>query len=128
MEKKVPSETAKSEKEAASSRPGLKRRRRRLGFAAVFSIAVACLVFFVLALALSGRTVPVPEFARPSRAKAGTAMYVGTIISCLLGFPIRNQHRNPPLIISVVVSIVLNKVSLFQKRTDDDPSCEQDIE
>ncbi|MEL7150142.1 MAG: DUF3971 domain-containing protein [Pseudomonadota bacterium] len=64
MEKKVPSETAEPNTEPAPPRAKARRRRRRMGFAALFSIAVACLVFFVLALALSGRTVPVPEFAR----------------------------------------------------------------
>ena len=35
------------------------------------------------------------------------------------GFPGRNQHWNPPLTNSVVVSLFLTKVLLFQKRTNE---------
>ena len=65
MEKKAPAETAAPEPSAPPPRPQRGRKKKgRLGFAALFSIFVACLVFFVLTLALTGRTVPVPAIAR----------------------------------------------------------------
>ena len=44
--------------------PVRKRRRRRWSFVTVLSLSVACLVFFVLFLAVSGRAVPVPDRVR----------------------------------------------------------------
>ncbi len=65
MEKKAPEDKDNtSEPKAQPARPNRKAARRGLGFAGVFSLLVAGLVFFVLALALSGRTIPVPELAR----------------------------------------------------------------
>ena len=60
MEKKPQAD--KQDAEAPKQR--VKRKRRRFGFAAIFSLAVAGLVFFVLSLALTGRTLPVPEVLR----------------------------------------------------------------
>ncbi|MGR3513371.1 MAG: YhdP family protein [Paracoccaceae bacterium] len=64
MEKKAPDESAASQTPARPPRQRASRKRRRSGFVPAFSLIVACLVFFVLALALTGRTVPVPEFLR----------------------------------------------------------------
>ncbi len=54
------------EKEANPSAPAKPRRQRqkRIRWTSVFSLTVATLVFVVLALALSGRTVPVPDALR----------------------------------------------------------------
>lgn len=66
MEKKAPEETEKPPE--AKAAPVRRKRRSKgrsgLGFAGYFSLFVAGVVFFVLALAVSGRTVPVPDFAR----------------------------------------------------------------
>ncbi len=59
MQKKEP-DTNEATSEDARTPEG--RKRRGLGFAGFFSLLVAGLVFFVLALALSGRTLPVPDF------------------------------------------------------------------
>ncbi len=64
MEKKAPTEATEVAKPAPARKPVRTQKRRGLGFAAFFSLFVACLVFFVLSLALSGRTVPVPELLR----------------------------------------------------------------
>ena len=73
MEKKVP-EAQDEAGEAEVPNPAPKRRarkRRGLGFAGFFSLLVACFVFFVLALALSGRTIAVPELARAKLEEKG---------------------------------------------------------
>ncbi len=44
----------------------IKRRKSRAGLGTMFSLVVACIVFGVLALSLSGRSVAVPEFLRAS--------------------------------------------------------------
>jgi hypothetical protein len=43
---------------------GRRKRRGRIGLATVFSLSVAAVVFFVLALALTGRSIPVPDAIR----------------------------------------------------------------
>ena len=77
MEKKAPAETDAPETSADRVRPAPRRKTRGLGLAAIFSLVVAGLVFFVLALALTGRTVPVPEFARDKLEDAVNARLDG---------------------------------------------------
>lgn len=64
MEKKPPTDAAEAEVPTPGPAKRQRRRRRRLGFAGVFSLLVAGLVFFVLSLSLTGRTVAVPEILR----------------------------------------------------------------
>ncbi len=64
MEKKAPDVASESPDDAPPKRPKARRKRRGFRFAAVFSVAVACLVFFVLSLSLSGRTLPVPDMVK----------------------------------------------------------------
>lgn len=45
-------------------RAAKQRRKRRVRWTSVFTLSVAGLTFFVLALALSGQTVPMPDYVR----------------------------------------------------------------
>lgn len=58
------SETGKNGKPPESGRASRARGRLRAGLGLVLSLAVAGLVIGVLALVLSGRSLPLPEFAR----------------------------------------------------------------
>ena len=67
------------EQTEAPERPANKpRRQRHIGFATVFSLSVAGIVIFVLALALSERTVPVPDFVRANLEDRINARMDGT--------------------------------------------------
>lgn len=61
MEKKAPADPPEVEAPPKAPR---RKTRRRPGFATLFSLVVAGLVFFVLSLALTGRTITVPDFIR----------------------------------------------------------------
>lgn len=78
MEKKASTEAAAPEAgDAPRKAPRKRRKSRRWGFAAFFSLAVACLVFFVLSLSLSGRTMPVPDMLRAKLEDALNARIEG---------------------------------------------------
>ncbi len=67
MRRKAPEEAdipETPEEEAPKVREKPRRQRRRVSLATLVSLAIACIVFAVLALAVSGRTLPVPEFVR----------------------------------------------------------------
>lgn len=63
MQKKAPDGTSPEAEQEKPAKPR-KRGRRRFGLATFFSLCVAVLVFFVLSLALTGKTVKAPEFLR----------------------------------------------------------------
>ncbi len=81
MEKPAPPEAETEDGPSPAQRPVRKRPRRGVRFARLFSFGVACLVFVVLALALSGRTLPVPEPLR--------AMVERAVNDRLAGAPVR---------------------------------------
>ena len=58
-----------------------KRRRQRAGFGTIFSLIVAGIVFFVLFLSLSGRTIPVPEAVRTTIEERVNTRYAGSPFS-----------------------------------------------
>lgn len=62
-------------------RPRNKGRKRRIGATSVFSLAVAGLVFLVLGLALSGRTLPLPDALRANMEERLNAKLEGAPMS-----------------------------------------------
>ena len=104
MEKKAPSDA--SEEVAPDARPprAARRKRRGLGFAAVFSIVVGCLVFFVLSLSLTGRTVPVPDMLR--------AKLEETLNDRLEGAPLRLGSMEVGIDRAGVPQILMNDIRL----------------
>ncbi len=106
MEKKDRDETqAEAEGDTPPARPKRgKRKHRGLGFAGAFSLVVAGLVFFVLVLALSGRTLPVPEIAR--------AKLEETLNARLDGAPLRLGAMEVGVDRNGVLQLLMNNIRL----------------
>ncbi len=106
MEKKDPEKTREeAEGDTPPEAPKRRRRKRRgLGFAGMFSLLVAGLVFFVLTLALSGRTLPVPELAR--------AKLEETLNARLEGAPLRLGSMQVGVDRNGVLQLLMNNIRL----------------